>query len=166
MSSLSFGGTSSGATSSQDVKSQILQQIQQEAAMSNARALIAVMAPIPPSNQFTSFLANTHPSPRNSTNTASTNASHHQARRSRRKRRAASHHVWKSTCRHGIWSVSSTWRGYSKRTRRGRYQQVEDLNLYKMYHPRRSRASHPELPSRRCTLHFSGVSKYRHKVGI
>lgn len=93
-------------TSSSDTKATIIKQIQQEAAMNNARQLIQVKSLHFRSPKFRSLASDvllTTPNPyRNSTCTASTNVFPHLGAASRKRKKYALPSVWKSIWRRGI----------------------------------------------------------------
>ena len=110
-------------SSSNDPKPQIMNQIRQEAAVNNARALINVRSAL--------FLFYNLPtltrvfSGRNSTATASRNAYPVLDHPCRAAKKHAYQRVWRSTWRHGIRSAKCTYNKCKKR--QGRRQMGEDL---------------------------------------
>lgn len=96
-----------------DMKQNIMDQVRQQAALSNARLLVEVslssQCPSPslsqtPSTNTIYFLD------RNSTNTALSAASPNPAPRCLQEKRRAIRIAWRSTCRRGIRCRSSIWR--------------------------------------------------------
>ena len=94
-----------------DVKTRIMLQVQQEAAMQSARTLVEVRADI---SQSTVVGRSTKRCCRNSTSTALNAASPSPAPHCPKARRAALQHAWKSTWAHGTPSRNNTSRGYRK----------------------------------------------------
>ena len=102
---------------SSDPKSVIIKQIQQEAAVNNARQLISVR-PFPHFSNLSILLLKRLTSPtRKWTSTALTNAYLYPAAHYRRKKKHASRRAWRNTCRFGILSAGNTSHGY-RRVRR------------------------------------------------
>lgn len=104
-------------TMADDSKMQIMRQVQQEAAMQNARMLVEVR--LPPSSSPSSLPSPPPPPhpptnpPRNSTSTVSSAASPSPAPRCPAAKRAVSKPAWRSTWARGTRSASSMWRGSS-----------------------------------------------------
>jgi hypothetical protein len=101
-------GLGFGASSS-DPKAAVMNQVRQEAAMTNARQLIEVRSP----RKYLKIQFQV--SCRKSTSTASRNASPNPVPHYRAPRRLASHNAWRSIWRHGIRSAGNTSREYSRR---------------------------------------------------
>jgi hypothetical protein len=100
-------GLGFGASSS-DPKAAVMNQVRQEAAMTNARQLIEVHSP------SSSFLFSSLTISRKSTNTASRSASRNPAPHYRAARRHASLNAWRNIWRRGTRYLDSTSTGYNR----------------------------------------------------
>lgn len=109
---MSFLGGSPATPTAGSQTQAIKQQVAQEAAVANARQLVEVIFSLLRPLHLTHALTTAH---RNSTSTASNAASPSPAPRSRRANLLATPNAWKSTCRPGTPSRSSTSTGYRER---------------------------------------------------
>jgi hypothetical protein len=98
-----------GASSSSDPKAAVMNQVRQEAAMTNARQLIEVQHSV---HRYVYFLLIVS---RKSMSTASRNASQNRAPHYRVARQHVSRNAWRNIWRRGIQSADNILIGYSKR---------------------------------------------------
>lgn len=120
-----FGSSSGSSGNVDEIKSTIIKQLQQEAAVNNARQLIGVrytLSPFKPGYTFNNMSCSTIANVvintnRKSTNTASTSAFPPPARLSRPPKKAVSRRAWRSTFRCGTLLARATLRALERRAR-------------------------------------------------